>query len=169
MNEQTRLLFHISSILLSYPNPSILLLLNEIKGNELNSLPKNLANPLHKFIENYIQRDIISLQEEYVATFDFSTETTLYLSYYLYGDDEEKRRKELAKLKELYYKYGINDEELPDYLPQLLKLLSLANDEDAEKVISKYINAISKLSENLKKIESPYFLIINTILNYLKR
>lgn len=84
-------------------------------------------------LETLLSGDPIELAETYVSTFDLSEGTTLHLTAHEFGDTRE-RGPALLELAQMYRVLGLvhEDEQLPDYLPQLLEMLVVAIDEQVD-------------------------------------
>jgi len=94
------------------------------------SLPCTLA-PFAAFIAPL---NLAAIQEDYVATFDFSPTVALYLGHHLHGDNRKKALY-LIRIREEFRRYAFtpSGNELPDHLPLLLEFLAyLAQHEGAE-------------------------------------
>jgi nitrate reductase molybdenum cofactor assembly chaperone NarJ/NarW len=77
---------------------------------------------------------LATLQEEYVATFDFNPATAPYLGHHLFGDNRKKGGY-MIRLKQDYGRYGFVPPgvELPDHLAVVLGFLAhLAREEGYE-------------------------------------
>ncbi|MBB5254306.1 nitrate reductase molybdenum cofactor assembly chaperone [Sulfurisphaera ohwakuensis] len=109
-----------------------------------------------KSVSNYKELD---LEEIYVSTFDNSDYTTLYMTYYITG--EEKSRAKTPKrgflLAWLKSRTKVNSNELPDYLPLLLKYLSNTEDEEVKKLIQEPMKI---LSDRLKEKNSVFYPLV---------
>ena len=68
---------------------------------------------------------LATLQEEYVATFDFNPATAPYLGHHLFGDNQKKGGYMIG-LKQEFGRYGFTPpgNELPDHLSVLLGFLA---------------------------------------------
>ncbi len=114
------------------------------------------------------------LAENYVRWFDLTDNTTLYLTYGIFGDNRE-RGPAFVKLKMEFAKAGfyIKENELPDYLPLILDFASIAELKHARKVLAIHLKAIETLSKELHKHKNPYAYLVNaslrTIENLLPR
>lgn len=90
--------------------------------------------------------DISSLQEEYVAAFDFNPACAPYLGHHLFGDNARKGEY-MVGVKGLYraHDYQFPENELPDHLPLLFGFAAhlSRNGEDGErrKFIAEYVVA----------------------------
>ena len=99
----------------------------------------------------------------YTDTFDFSSETSLYLTYHLYGDLRE-RGQVLADLKSWYREagYAVEGEELPDYLPLVLELTAEAP-EFGLPVLREYRAPIESIRRRLAGANHPYGLLMEAL------
>jgi nitrate reductase delta subunit len=106
------------SVLLDYPTPELLADLDRVE-----SLVPTHAD-LAELITHLRARDLSTLQEEYVETFDHTRKCALHLTYYAYGDTR-RRGPALVRFKQAYREAGAEwDEdsgELPDHLCAVLQ------------------------------------------------
>lgn len=152
--ENDRRVFQLLSVLLQYPEG---LELQEVRDevNEIsNPQVKQLVSQFVDYLSNNSEED---LTVTYVNTFDFNSATTLYLTYSNLGEERE-RGQVMVQLKELYDAIGFNlvTDELPDYLPLVLELYSVAPLDVSKKLIEDFQPVMVKLQEELAKVESPY-------------
>ena len=85
---------------------------------------QEIVSPLEPF-SRFVERSTLAkLQEEYVATFDFSPAVALYLGHHLFGDNQKKGAY-LIRLKQEFGRHGYapSGHELPDHLPRVLGFL----------------------------------------------
>lgn len=89
--------------------------------------------PLMSALDALLSRNRHDLAEEYVSTFDLKDLTTLHVTAHELGDSRE-RGSELLALAQMYRVLGLTHEEdqLADYLPQLLEMLVVAIEESAD-------------------------------------
>lgn len=124
--------------------------------NKSLSINKYLVLEFLKNVSNYQELD---LEEIYVNTFDSNDYTTLYMTYYITG--EEKSRTKIPKrgflLAWLKSKIKISSNELPDYLPILLKYLSNTDDKEVKKLIQEPMKI---LSDRLKEKNSIFYPLV---------
>jgi nitrate reductase delta subunit len=68
---------------------------------------------------------LATVQEAYVATFDFNPTTAPYLGHHLFGDNQKKGGYMIG-LKQEYARHGFTPtgNELPDHLPMVLEFLA---------------------------------------------
>lgn len=73
--------------------------------------------------------ELTTLQEEYVATFDFNPATSLYLGHHLFGDNQKKSGYMIG-LKQEFSRYGYCPvgNELPDHLSVVLGFLAFLSE-----------------------------------------
>jgi len=94
---------------------------------------------LGRFVTHLPTRDLMSMQELFTRSFDVQAVTTLDIGYVLFGDDY-KRGEMLANLNREHIEAGIDcGTELADYLPNLLRLLAVLEDEE---LINDLVNSI---------------------------
>ena len=88
------------------------------------------AAELDQFIAHLPSHDLLLMQELFTRSFDVQAITTLDVGYVLFGDDY-KRGEMLANLNREHNAAGIDcGTELADYLPNLLRLLAVLEDEE---------------------------------------
>lgn len=158
-------IFMLSSLLLRYPDQTIIDSLPELY-QIATTLQRNFKEQFVEFLDYYKSHDLIYLQEEYVKTFDFNEENSLYLTQRTKGANPE-RGQELLKIKAAYQSAGLSldSSELPDFLPVFLEFLSKAPAEAVKEILREYIVAITSLHRNLELIGSPYQLVVKNCLS----
>lgn len=171
MMDDKQLAYRIASILLDYPEelPKI----NDI-SIEIAKLKNTEIKERLLYVTNYLAtKDNADLCREYVETFDFAKDSTLYLTFPKLGDKQE-RGDSLIEIKDYFAKaeLDLNSNELPDYLPLLLEFASLAPNELAELILHKYIDSIELLHSQLVKEDSIYQHVVKScliLLDYQKQ
>lgn len=161
--DDKQLAYRLTSILLDYPED--LPQLNMIR-KEVAKLKNNQAKELLlAFIDFLESKDIEQLCKDYVETFDFDKNTTLYVTYPKLGDKQE-RGKSLVEIKSFFDKaeLDLDSTELPDYLPLLLEFASIAPKELSEEILNMYVDSIEELYSQLVKKDSIYQKLIKTSL-----
>lgn len=94
---------------------------------------------LDRFVAHLPTQDLMTMQELFTRSFDVQAVTTLDIGYVMFGDDY-KRGEMLANLNREHIEAGVDcGTELADYLPNLLRLLAVLQDED---LIYDLVNAI---------------------------
>ncbi len=110
------------------------------------------------------------LEEIYTGTFDFQPESSLYAGYHLFGDDH-RRSLLLVKLQESYRACGfLTGKELADHLCVLLRFLGRSNGtpESRELISDCLIPALSRMLEGAVRTASPYRLVLEALLQWLR-
>ena len=157
MKEEERTLLKVVSLLLQYPEASLLDSLASLEAavSEISDLGAK-ARCGH-FLTHLKNTPLLRLQESYSATFDLRPSTSLDLGYHRWGDGKE-RGGALARLVSLYLEagYELVDGVLPDHLPLVLEFLSLCRKEMSIEIINEYGNPVATLASRLVEDGSPY-------------
>jgi nitrate reductase delta subunit len=114
---------------------------------------------------------LLELQELYTRTFDLNPVCALEVGYHLFGEDY-KRGEFLARLRETENPYELGQEQqLPDYLPVMLRLLGQMEDAEERAAMIGYclIPALKMMSEALEKKKNVFGNIIKFLLESLKQ
>lgn len=114
--------------LLDFPAPGF-----AARGQQLLNLLRKrypqAAGELEQFL-GAIPESTLDLQELHTRTFDVQALTTLDIGYVLFGDDY-KRGELLSNLTREHAQAGVDCAgELPDHLPNVLRLIAVLEDED---------------------------------------
>jgi nitrate reductase assembly molybdenum cofactor insertion protein NarJ len=121
------------SEILKYPNGNLkkntISLIKRIDA----SLDKKSASEINDYLKvffYYLEKTGLKEQEEiFTQTFEVQSITTMDIGYILFGDDY-KRAELLVNLNNEMNKYGVNcGNELADYLPNVLSLLDVLEDD----------------------------------------
>lgn len=154
----TDVMLNVIADLLEYPTKWIK------RKREIEEIVINLTSSraylLKEFLEEVSNYNELDLEEIYVKTFDNNDYITLNISYYITG--EEKNRVNLPKrgLLLVWLKERVKDymrEDLPDYLPTLLRYLGSKYDEEVKKLIQ---NPLKTLQSRLKEHKSVFYPLI---------
>lgn len=107
------------------------------------------------------------LRALYSDTFDFNSETSLHLTYHLWGDLRE-RGQVLAALKTYYREAGLvlESSELPDYLPVMLEFAAEVP-EHGESLLQAFRPPIEVLRRRLSEAGNPYGLLLEALARWL--
>jgi nitrate reductase delta subunit len=129
-------------------------------------LTKTQIRSLQPLLDNYATGDLISLQEQYVNTFDRGRNHCLYLFEHIHGESRD-RGAAMVDMKEMYASKGliISSNELPDYLPLFLEYLSFCELGEAIEMLADGIDVIATIGAHLKKDNSIYSSIFNVLEN----
>lgn len=158
-------IFTVLSVLLEYPNAEQLTLLPTIRSELMKNDSFSLLIPLLDYLEN--EPDLITLQEDYVATFDRRSAHSLHLFEHIHGESRE-RGQAMVDLHEEYKSYGLalDTSELPDYIPLFLEFLAHIPESNAVALLGDAIHVLAKIGDKLNEADSPYACVF-TILNEL--
>lgn len=132
MNEQQRALLSIAARLLGYPSDSFREELAEIRAfAEEQFAAGPMRTAVMKLADAWLAVPLREMREQYVAAFDMKERTGLYLTSHELGDSR-KRGEELVRLRALIRSHGFEPMpgELPDYMPLLYELVSIAPESD---------------------------------------
>ncbi|WP_205189393.1 nitrate reductase molybdenum cofactor assembly chaperone, partial [Burkholderia sp. LMG 13014] len=125
--------------LLDYPDEALVTALDSIDTHLLAHarLPKTVRAGLDQFLAYVRERDLLTLQENYVGLFDRGRATSLYLFEHVHGESRD-RGQAMVDLLQMYERHGLflNQGELPDYLPVFLEYLSRLPAPDARKLLA---------------------------------
>lgn len=114
---------------------------------------------------------LLELQESYTHTFDLNPVCALEVGYHLFGEDY-KRGEFLARLRQTENPFQLGQEQqLPDYLPVVLRLLGQMEDAEERAAMIGYclIPALKMMSTALEKKRNPYGNMIKFLLGTLKQ
>ncbi|MFQ5511935.1 MAG: nitrate reductase molybdenum cofactor assembly chaperone [Candidatus Krumholzibacteriia bacterium] len=125
--------------LFGYPDHEFAGRVREIQGL-LEKTCAAAAAELREFTEFVARASIVELEELYTRSFDVQAVTTLDLGYVLFGDDY-KRGEVLVNLSAEHREAGVDcGSELPDHLPNVLRLLdAMQNRELREELVQKIV------------------------------
>lgn len=148
-------IYRLLSALLSYPDADLQAAVPELRAAlAAHALAEEMLEPL---LQELASQDLISLQENYVATFDRSPALAMHLFEHIHGESRD-RGQAMVDLLEEYKRYGFEPltSELPDYVPLFLEFLSLIDADVAEKMLGDAIHVIAAIGVRLQKRSSPY-------------
>lgn len=155
-------LYKILSVFLDYPQRDLLNALPEIQA-ALEPWPAALST-LEPLIVYLSDGSLISIQENYVATFDRTPSHSLHLFEHVHGESRD-RGQAMVDLLEEYRKHGYDlaSAELPDHVPVFLEFLSQIPTEDAEHLLDEAIHVLAAIGDRLTRKESPYGTIFSVL------
>ncbi|AOJ71522.1 MULTISPECIES: nitrate reductase molybdenum cofactor assembly chaperone [Burkholderia] len=156
------------SALLDYPGdalvdalPSIDACLRDAKG-----LTNGARAGLARLVAYLGERDLLTLQENYVALFDRGRATSLHLFEHVHGESRD-RGQAMVDLLQMYERHGLylSAHELPDYLPVFLEYLSRLPERDARNLLEETAEILQALATALAKRGSHYGFAIGALLS----
>lgn len=153
--------------LLDYPDEALVVALDSIEMHlrEHARLPKTVRAGLDRFLAYVRERDLLTLQENYVGLFDRGRATSLYLFEHVHGESRD-RGQAMVDLLQMYERHGLflNQGELPDYLPVFLEYLSRLPAPDARKLLAETGEILSALAGQLAQRGSHYGFVVGALL-----
>ncbi|MCA7991787.1 nitrate reductase molybdenum cofactor assembly chaperone [Burkholderia cepacia] len=153
--------------LLDYPDDTLVAALDSIEAHLRDSarLPKTVRAGLDRFFGYVRERDLLTLQENYVGLFDRGRATSLYLFEHVHGESRD-RGQAMVDLQQMYERHGLflNRGELPDYLPVFLEYLSRLPAADARKLLAETGEILRALAGALAQRGSHYGFVVGALL-----
>jgi nitrate reductase molybdenum cofactor assembly chaperone NarJ/NarW len=154
--------YQVLSALLMYPVQPLIDNLGELEAI-LQKTPAFHASlrPLFSYLE---QEDLITLQENYVSTFDRNPSHSLHLFEHIHGESRD-RGQAMVDLMEEYKAHGLEmvGDDLPDYVPLFLEFLSQLDQEEAEKLLSDAVHVLAHVGRKLAANGSPYVAVFDVL------
>ncbi|CAJ0783079.1 Nitrate reductase molybdenum cofactor assembly chaperone NarJ [Ralstonia condita] len=164
----TSVIYSVLSALLDYPEPSTQDALPEARAllHAARAFPPHVRTGLERFIDDYGQRDLMTLQERYVALFDRGRATSLYLFEHVHGESRD-RGQAMVDLLHMYEQHGLwlRQGELPDYLPVFLEYLSRLPESEACKLLAETGDILQAITTRLSERGSRYRFVVAALLS----
>ena len=122
--------YRILSALLTYPEPELVAAVPELHAALASRPPMQTC--LAPLFDHLRGTELITLQQEYVQTFDRTPTHSLHLFEHIHGESRD-RGQAMVDLMQEYKKHGLEmtPDELPDFVPLFLEFLSQLDGEDA--------------------------------------
>ncbi|GHF22256.1 nitrate reductase molybdenum cofactor assembly chaperone [Kordiimonas sediminis] len=163
--------FKIIGLLLSYPKEDMQIHVDELieTVSEEKLVPRAVERNLLEFMDKLANRNLLEIQEEYVATFDRSRGHSLYLFEHIHGESRD-RGQAMVDLIGHYKSRGLelNVRELPDYLPMFLEFLSLCNPKEAQELLGEVVHIIAAVGAKLKAKGNDYHIVFKALASLTK-
>ena len=163
--------FKALSCLLSYPRADWVDHLDEIQEIIVTEklLSKQKLKGIIELITRLKDQDLISNQENYVATFDRGASHSLHLFEHIHGESRD-RGQAMIDLIEVYNANGldIGTSDLPDYLPVFLEFLSTGNIKEASALLAETAKILMLIKERLSKNKNDYKHVFGALLEISK-
>ena len=154
--------------LLDYPDDALVDVLDSIEAHlrERMRVPQAVRAGLDRFFAYVRERDLLTLQENYVALFDRGRATSLHLFEHVHGESRE-RGTAMVDLKQVYARAGLQlrGGELPDYLPALLEFMSLRPREEGREMLQDCAHILCSVGDALHARDSRYAAIFAALLS----
>lgn len=133
-------------------------------------LSESTLKKLQAALEIFTQKDLLDLQEDYVALFDRTPSLSLHLFEHIHGDSRD-RGQALVDLLKVYEESGlyIDAEEMPDYLPLFTEYVASLPPAEASDTMGSIVNILSSLAARLKNRDSFYAVFIDALVETASR
>ncbi|SSW67749.1 nitrate reductase molybdenum cofactor assembly chaperone [Achromobacter agilis] len=147
--------YRLLSALLCYPEAELLDALGEVE-TALGDYP-DAEEALQPLMEYLATHDLISLQENYVATFDRNRSHSLHLFEHVHGESRD-RGQAMVDLLDTYREHGFEPvvSELPDHVPLFLEFLGVIEPGQAQALLDDAIHVLAAIGSRLARNDSPY-------------
>ena len=155
--------YQILSALLTYPEAELVAAVPELQGL-LSARPQMQAR-LAPLFGHLAGKDLITLQQEYVQTFDRTPTHSLHLFEHIHGESRD-RGQAMVDLMEEYKKHGLEmtPDELPDFVPLFLEFLSQLGDEDAAgQLLGDAVHVLAYIGRKLAANGSAYACVFEVL------
>ncbi len=147
---------------LSYPGGDFAATIAACRA-ELAAGAPQAAEPVAVFQQATAPMDLAGLQELYTSSFDFDPRTTLDVGWHMFGESYE-RGSFLAALRDDLHAAGIRETpELPDHMPQLLRLIARSAPAPAAEVASLVSGALARVIPVLEEGRNPYAHLLRAV------
>ncbi len=150
------------SALLLYPEPALIEYLPELEL-VLAETPA-LHAPLRPLLDYLATHDLITLQQNYVMTFDRNPSHSLHLFEHIHGESRD-RGQAMVDLMEEYKKHGLEmtGDDLPDFVPLFLEFLSQQDEAEAARLLSDAIHVLVHIGRKLNANASAYHVVFDVL------
>jgi nitrate reductase molybdenum cofactor assembly chaperone NarJ/NarW len=144
------------SALLLYPEQELVDALPELRQALVRHNPA-WAAPLAGLFIHLADAPLITLQQDYVATFDRNPAHSLHLFEHIHGESRDRGQAMVDLLAE-YRKHGLDmvGNDLPDYVPLFLEFLAQLDEADALPLLSDAVHVLAHVGHKLEAGGSPY-------------
>jgi nitrate reductase delta subunit len=160
------LVYSVLGALLDYPDEQLLAALPEARSllNGERALTRESKAGLERFLDYCQERDLMTLQENYVAQFDRGRTTSLYLFEHVHGESRD-RGQAMIDLLHMYEQHGLflGAGELPDYLPVFLEYLSRLPGGEARALLAETAEILQSIAAQLTKRGSAYGFVVGAL------
>ncbi|MFK3741480.1 nitrate reductase molybdenum cofactor assembly chaperone [Massilia sp. TN1-12] len=145
--------YQILSALLTYPEAELVAALPELEAG----LPVPMRAGVASLLTHLAENDLITLQQEYVQTFDRTPSHSLHLFEHIHGESRD-RGQAMVDLMEEYKKHGLEmcPDELPDFVPLFLEFLSQLDREEAGRLLGDAVHVLAHIGRKLAANGSVY-------------
>jgi nitrate reductase molybdenum cofactor assembly chaperone NarJ/NarW len=161
------LTFRLLAAYLDYPDDVLIQSLDEARAwlRDERALRGEARERLLRFLDYLGSRDLLALQENYVALFDRGRATSLHLFEHVHGESRD-RGQAMIDLKQMYERHGLllGPEQLPDFLPVFLEYLSLLEANEARSLLGETTAILQSITTELSRRNSHYAYVLGAVL-----
>jgi len=152
--------YRILSALLLYPEGDLVAALPELEDG----LPLPMRARVAPLLAHLAENDMITLQQEYVQTFDRTPSHSLHLFEHIHGESRD-RGQAMVDLMEEYKKHGLEmqGDELPDFVPLFLEFLSQLDEQEAGRLLGDAVHVLAFIGRKLAANGSPYACVFDVL------
>ena len=163
LNDNQKILL-IESFLLRYPDATWYAEIPEWKTDTETVEHPQLKQAIFDFFDYVDEMPRKEFEDQYVRTFDFSQNTTMYMSTYeLQGTGEQAE--ELVKYKAFYLENDFEiPAEMPDYVPAILELCAAVDAPVAREILTYCRPQLEYIRERLIEAKITYAFLFDIIL-----
>lgn len=157
--------YKLFSALLTYPSAEMQMVIDQEIFPQL-AQDSEWQDRLATLLRYIADTDLITVQENYVATFDRNPNHSLHLFEHLHGENRD-RGDAMVNLLQEYQQQGFEPQgyELPDYLPLFLEFLSLQEPEQATHLLNEAVHVIHYVAEKLREHQSIYASVFDLLIS----
>ena len=152
-------------VLLDYPQDEMWQHREELlEALNESSLSGARRTELVAFVQNLLDSDSLTAQDDWLQTFDRGRSMSLLLFEHIHGESRD-RGQAMVDLIEAYRKNGfeLSAKELPDYLPLLLEYLAHRPQEEVSDWLSHISHIVGMLAARAMERHSPYQLLFQIL------
>ncbi len=157
----------ILGVLLDYPQAELLAHTADMKVllQEEGALPWPQLQSICNCLDQMAQTELLSLQEDYVASFDRGRSLSLHLFEHVHGESRD-RGQAMVDLRMAYHQAGLElaANQLPDYLPVFVEYCAHLAPAAARQWLVDVAHILRLLLARLQQRESAYATLISCLL-----
>ncbi len=160
---QRRVVWQAASVLLSYPDESVLERLPSVQA-AIRTLPADESTPLQHLVDLLTSTPLLELQQQYVQTFDQSRRRALFLTYWVAGDTRN-RGHAILRFSQTYRDAGLEPpaDELPDHVTVVLEFAATVDPVSGGRLLAEHATPLRLLADALDEYGSPYAGVVRAV------
>ncbi|MBB2928842.1 nitrate reductase molybdenum cofactor assembly chaperone [Paraburkholderia silvatlantica] len=159
--------YRLVASLLEYPDAPLIEAVHELRAmvRSERAFGAEARGKLERFLDYLDSRDLLALQENYVALFDRGRATSLHLFEHVHGESRD-RGQAMIDLVQTYEKHGmlLQPGQLPDYLPVFLEYLSILETSEARALLGETVAILQSITQELSRRNSHYAYVTGALL-----